>query len=176
MIEEAFWRVIHQSRRDFDPALRDGNMDRQAHSLGEILSGLPADEVQAFRSVFSELHRRAYRWDLWGAAYIIGGGCSDDAFADFRDWLISMGRDVYESALSDPDSLAAVARAPGVECCFFEGFGYVARAQLERMGVDPESYPRRPHPKTPAGQRWAEEDLPRVFPRLWAAFGSHGDA
>src|SRR5262245_22449335 len=113
MTEEAFWHIIEQSRREFDPALRDGNMDRQAELLREVLSELPADDVQAFRSVFSELHHRAYRWDLWGAAYVIGGGCSDDGFMDFRDWLISMGRDVYEEALSAPASLAAVARAPG---------------------------------------------------------------
>ena len=48
----------------------------------------------------------AYCWSLWGAAYVINGGCSDDPFVDFRASLISRGRQVFERALSDPDSLA----------------------------------------------------------------------
>jgi hypothetical protein len=36
---------------------------------------------------------------------LINGGMSDDGFTDFRYWLISRGRDVYERALADPDSL-----------------------------------------------------------------------
>jgi uncharacterized protein DUF4240 len=30
---------------------------------------------------------------------------SDDSFADFCDWLIGQGREVYERAIADPDSL-----------------------------------------------------------------------
>ncbi|GAA1585730.1 hypothetical protein GCM10009678_80400 [Actinomadura kijaniata] len=50
----------------------------------------------------------SYRGDLWGAAYLINGGASDDGFDYFRGWLVSQGRAVYEAALADPDSLAAV--------------------------------------------------------------------
>ena len=69
---------------------------------------------------------RAYRWDSWAAAYSIGSGCSDDGFTDFRYFLISMGREVFERALADPESLLSVARAPGVEDVFFGDFGYAA--------------------------------------------------
>ncbi|MFD6821443.1 DUF4240 domain-containing protein [Streptomyces sp. NPDC060085] len=40
------------------------------------------------------------------AAYLIGGGCSNDSFMDFRAGLIALGRDWYEKATADPDSLA----------------------------------------------------------------------
>jgi hypothetical protein len=33
---------------------------------------------------------------VWAAAYLIGGGCSGDAFIDFRAGVIAQGRDWYE--------------------------------------------------------------------------------
>ena len=41
-------------------------------------------------------------------AYIIGGGCSDDGFWDFRSWLAVRGKRVYLVALRNPESLARV--------------------------------------------------------------------
>jgi hypothetical protein len=37
---------------------------------------------------------------------VVNGHCSDDSFENFRCWLVSMGRDVYENALANPDSLS----------------------------------------------------------------------
>jgi hypothetical protein len=48
----------------------------------------------------------SYRWDLWGAAYQINRGCSDDSFDYFRGWLMAQGQTVWESAVADPDTLA----------------------------------------------------------------------
>lgn len=39
------------------------------------------------------MHGALYRRDLWAAAYIIGGGCSDDSFIDFRAGLIAQGHE-----------------------------------------------------------------------------------
>ena len=39
------------------------------------------------------VHAVLYRWDMWAAAYLIGGGCSDDGFIDFRAGLIAQGLD-----------------------------------------------------------------------------------
>ena len=38
---------------------------------------------------------RSYDWNLWGAAYLMKGGCSDDAFDYFRGWLVAQGRRVW---------------------------------------------------------------------------------
>lgn len=172
MTEDAFWKVIESSRRDFDPKLRDGNMERQGNLLEEALSELSVEEIVEFAQMFAHLLRQAYRWDLWGAAYVIGSGCSDDGFMDFRSWLISMGRSVFDAALADPESLVGVADAPGVECAFFEGFSYVANDLLEKKGADPDAVATVPLPDDPVGEKWDEEDLPNRFPRLWAAFGT----
>ena len=51
----------------------------------------------------------ANRWDLWAAAHLALGGASDDSFLDFRNWLISHGRETYERASADPASIADLA-------------------------------------------------------------------
>ena len=44
--------------------------------------------------------------DLWAAAYLINGGCSDEGFDAFRGWLIAHGREVVARSVREPDSLA----------------------------------------------------------------------
>jgi hypothetical protein len=76
---------------------------------------------------FDRMMSRSYSWDLWGAASVVHGGCSDDGFEYFRRWLISRGRATFEAALADPDSLASVDIEAGVDGMFeFESIYYVA--------------------------------------------------
>jgi hypothetical protein len=83
-----------------------------------------------------------------------------------------MGRDVYEAAMADPDSLVDVVGQPGIEDCFFEEFGYIASRVLEEKGVPKPDVPSgRQHPLEPVGERPDDADLPRRFPKLWAKFG-----
>ena len=139
--------------------------------LLQLLSGLPRREVMEFHRFFSDQFHRAYRWDLWRAAYLIGGGCSDDGFTDFRYWLISMGREAFEAALENPDSLASVATAPGVEASQFEEFGSLTASVLEQKGMDPDEYSVAPGPNEPMGERWDDNDFPSRLPWLWEKFG-----
>src|SRR5262249_60057219 len=111
---------------------------------------------------------RAYSWDLWGAAFIINGGCSDDGFEYFRGWLILQGRKTFDDALRDPETLAEVVDEPDVECedilyAPLQAFKAVTGSDLPRSG--------QLHPKEPSGQPWREEDLDARFPRLTGAFG-----
>jgi hypothetical protein len=48
----------------------------------------------------------SFKEDLWAAAYLINGGCSDEGFEHFRGWLIAHGRDVVARAVHEPDALA----------------------------------------------------------------------
>lgn len=171
MDADRFWAMIQASRKEFDATRRDGNMDAQCRLLEKLLGVLAPDDVVAFQRAFDDRMRETYRWDLWGAAYIIEGGCSDDGFTDFRSWLISMGRDVFESALRDPESLVDVASADGVEVCSFEEFQYIPGRVYEEMTDEelPDGDDAAPH--DPAGNDWVEEDLPAKFPRLWERYG-----
>jgi hypothetical protein len=75
---------------------------------------------------------------LWGVAFASGGGCSDDLFDDFRSWLISMGRKVYEAALADPETVHEIAERDGLEeDVFFEELQYVPSQVLrEKTGEE----------------------------------------
>ncbi|QRN95454.1 DUF4240 domain-containing protein [Archangium violaceum] len=169
---EQFWKLIESSRRGFNPHRIDGNMEQQSEELRRLLLKLPPEEIIDFRNHLLERMATAFHWDLWGAAYIIAGGCSDDGFADFRSWLISMGRRVFESAVSNPESLLDVVDTPGVEDFFFEEFPDVpAQAYAELTGRELPSYAGH-SPVGPAGQAWSEDEgnLARRFPKLWARY------
>jgi hypothetical protein len=169
---EQFWNIIDASRRGFDPERLDGNMQQQLEELRRLLSKLPPEEIIAFRDHFLSRMDAAFHWDLWGAAYLIAGGCSDDGFADFRSWLISMGHRVFEDAGAHADSLLDVVDAPGIEDVFFEEFQYVpAQAYEELTGQEIPTAPGQP-PVEPAGEKWSEDEkkLARRFPRLWARY------
>lgn len=77
--------------------------------LHDRLEALDQRKLVAFERRHELLHTGAYDWGLWGAAYVIHGGCSgDNTFSDFRSYLFSLGRSVFERALEDPDPLADV--------------------------------------------------------------------
>ena len=99
------------------------------------LRELSLQEIISFEVAFRRYLNEAYTWDLWGAAYVIHGGCSDDGFEYFRRWLVSRGRDVYEAALADPDSLAQLNIRPGPDgVCEFEAIYYVAGQIFKEKG------------------------------------------
>jgi len=181
MTTEQFWDIIAASRSDFDSNDAAGNQERQMHRLHSLLSALSPEEVMEFDRIFGDTVNKAYDWNLWGAAYLIEGGCSDDGFEYFRRWLISMGREVYEVALREPDTLADVADQPGIETTDFEEFGYVAYEVYEEktgreLVDDMPSVPRSSlsgRLSEPAGYGWDhddEDELRRRFPKLMAKF------
>jgi hypothetical protein len=167
---QQFWSLVEQSRSDFRPDHPDGNMDRQAENLARLLSDLEPDEVREFDDQMNSFQIEAYTWDLWGAAALLAeGSCSDDFFADFRSWLISMGRSTFEAAIADPQSLAVPAFAPGVEDIFFEEFQYVPSQVFEEMTAQEITEYTRSHPDQPSGVKWwnKSEDLKARYPVLW---------
>jgi len=164
MDERTFWQMIEDTRRE-----SGGDLEGQVSLLEEKLLALPAQEIIAFDRLCEEMRFRAYRWDLWGAAYIINSGCSDDGFDYFRGWLIAQGQTVYENALRDPDTLAGVltGEEEEVEC---EEMLYVAARACEEKTSEEMPMATRAYPEI-AGEPWEEDDLPALFPRLARKFG-----
>ena len=160
---DRFWQLIER-------ALRAGGDDPDARvdALRAELSGLTPPELQSFQNHYDQLLVRAYRWDLWGAAYVINGGCSDDGFRYFRDWLISEGRETYEAALLDPESLAAL---PKVESAENELYGYVALELFEEAGAGELDRDFSTEGADPAGERWEEDAVSAMYPRLAEKYG-----
>jgi hypothetical protein len=171
MTEDEFWDHIRATRRA-DP---DDHVERLTARLAKRSEG----EILDFVHLWDTVCCRAYRRDLWGAAYLINGGCSDDGFHYFREWLILQGRAVYDAAIADPDSLADLLDGerdvehecnPGMMAWFARtgtafgdaGFGAYERAMKFRH---PKWPPRLP-PLAPQWDFGDHDELRKRLPRL----------
>ena len=164
MNEAKFWELVESAKAECRPELSN-----QPEILQKKLEALPTKEIADFGRIFDELHAKAYRWDLWAAAYIIEGGCSDDGFTDFRAGLIGLGRQAYYDAIRDPGTLVQQPTR-GVDFSQ-EEMNYVARQAYEAVAGNqmPDSDVR--HPEEPIGQPWAEDTVAKKYPGLAAKFG-----
>ncbi|MEX0728980.1 MAG: DUF4240 domain-containing protein [Planctomycetaceae bacterium] len=162
-----FWKLI------IEAGLRD-ILDHEdwAEQLEATLSRLRADEIVEWNQYFDRCAADAYTADLWGAAYLINGGAGDDGFYYFRCWLIGMGRDVYEAALTNPDNLADVVD-PSKDA---EAEIYAA-AHCAWMKVTGHSYedpyPARNEHAELKGEMWDfddDDEVQKRLPRLAALY------
>lgn len=173
-----FWNLVEAARTD-----SSGSEEAVAQSLVDRLAASSKLEILEYHHEFERLHAAIYRWDVWSAAYLIGGGCSDDSFIDFRAGLIAQGRDWYERAAACPDTLAdhpdviAAARAGRDEALFNEPFNYAAASAYMRIaGISTgsvfyddyhEFHHRQPRPEpTDMGEDFNFEDHAQMRARL----------
>jgi hypothetical protein len=167
MLKSEFWRLIDDSRHE-----AGGDLAAHLAAFKSALNDLEPNELISFGHWFDDYYDRADTWELRGAAHVIGGGCSDDGFLDFKGWLIARGEKVFEAALAKPDALAKVV-GPG-ERCAAEGFAFAAQLAWARKtgkGVDefPDS-PLGPGKGGISGAPWDEAALPKLLPKLSKKF------
>ena len=179
MNEDQFWQAIAEAR-----SRAEGDDNRFCDALeGVLLEGAP-EAIVAFDRWFYQCYFDSYRADLWGAAFIMNGGCSDDGFDYFRGWLITQGREVFAAALERPDSLAQ-AVPDGAEADFgFENEDVLNLARctwITKTGLSDDEFDRQRGPSAgyPAlGEfEWSdgagdidEAKGKRLYPKLWARF------
>ena len=161
MDEDGFWKIV-QNANDRS----GGDMDQKCDALRQQISALSKDDALGFARHFDAMMDKAYNWPLWGAAYVINGGCSDDTFTDFRGALISRGREAFERALSNPDSLAD--EDFDEADWFYEGYQYAVTDGVEAVAG---TRPQRNAPSQPSGAEWREDQVGALFPKLSAKFG-----
>jgi len=160
MDEENFWEIVQRAND-----ISDGNMDRKCGALRQQISVLPEGAALEFARLFDAMMDKAYHWPLWGAAYVINGGCGDDSFMDFRASLISRGRQAFERALSDPDTLADEDFSEAN--WFYEGYQYAVTDGVKAVAG---KRPQRQMPTRPSGFEWQEDKVYASFPKLSAKF------
>ncbi|WP_215454817.1 MULTISPECIES: DUF4240 domain-containing protein [unclassified Streptomyces] len=170
MDETEFWELVDTARED-----AEGDPEDQADLLVERLGRLDPEAVLDFSRHFESRYNRAYTWDLWGAATVLLGGASDDAFDFFRCWLIGQGREVFEGAVHDPDALADLLDDFDEEIDGDgEELGYAADEAYEQLtGVVAPDLGIPPAPGEPEGTPLDfEEDsaLAERLPKLWERF------
>jgi Protein of unknown function (DUF4240) len=189
MDRKQFWALIEAAK-----AATGGDCRAKTAQLVAALRQGPVEEILEWDRIHDELWVESYRWDLWGAAYLINGGCSDDGFDYFRGWLLGQGQATWEIALADPDSLAdhpqvRVHRPRRdfhrphrdfdsyvyLECEDILGVAYEAYQALTGQEFTPEAPGRHPWPGFPdLGERWDFEEAAQMrtrYPRLWAFCG-----
>ena len=141
MNRDRFWTIIESAR--ISAAASGSPFDE---SLVDHLSGCPSQEILEYAERFDEVHGALYRWNVWAAAYLIGGGCSDDSFMDFRAGVIASGRAWYERTVLDPDDLAEhpdvveAASARSDEALFYEDVNYAASDAFQRVAGSAEAF------------------------------------
>src|SRR3712207_513805 len=101
MRTDDFWAVIDRATAD-----RPGSPDEVAKRATADLAALDPTEIVAWGRHLDKVLAASGKEDLWAAAYLINGGCSDEGFDHFRGWLIANGRETLARAVRDPDSLA----------------------------------------------------------------------
>lgn len=155
----------------------------------------PPPDVIAFQACLDSVTGEAFTWNLWAAAdRILGGWCSDDAFCSFQQWMVSLGRPVFEAALTDADVLAyapevlrlsSLPRAawPADAWPQWETLSHLAPAAYEQLTgtfddcgdafhaaartlLAADSTTRTPPGLTPSGTRWSVLDEPESTRRL----------
>jgi uncharacterized protein DUF4240 len=166
MTEAAFWQLMSETR-----SAAGNDTGRQSELLKERLTQLSPAAIIGFARVRHRLDERAYTWSLWGAAYVIEDGCSDDCFRDFRGYLISLGEGPYVNALGNPDSLASVAQ--DAETGNWENADNVAPDAYSSVTGGDFPLDDSDLSGRPSGTPFNEDDaagLARRYPRLAARF------
>lgn len=159
MNEHRFWGLVQDAR-----SAGSGNYIKQIDALKRLLFTLEPWEIEQFDNRFSALMDQATLWKLWGAAYVIRGGCAEDCFEFFRQYLIAQGRDRYYAALKDPESCSTWIKPEN-----WDGIFYVA-PQVYKMKTGFEI----PSSFQPAyelrGDPFDEKMVAREFPQLAKKF------
>jgi hypothetical protein len=131
MDRDEFWAIVDRAREGVEDTRTVEGAEQVVGNVGQRLAGLGREAAVAFDLRYAALGAESYDWNLWGAAFLMNGGCSDDAFDYFRGWLVTQGRSVWERALRDPDTLAELGIDPDDAFLMCESMLLVGRAAFD---------------------------------------------
>ncbi|MEO8394677.1 MAG: DUF4240 domain-containing protein [Chloroflexota bacterium] len=171
--DAAFWRIIEDAKAE-----SDGNREREYQILVDKLAEMSIADIFEFGDLFQKFYALAYRRELWAAAFLIGNGCGDDSFMDFRGWLIAQGEGVFHDAMRDPETLL-----DRVEIKCFDGWIYGDAESWAINSVNWDAFEKKTGEEVPilpgvwmptelTGVDWHEETVPKMYPKLAAKFWS----
>lgn len=172
--EDLYWQIIDKSLKNTS----DQNSQEQ-YLVNEIEKLTPVEMI-GFRLRTDKLLYDTYNSEMWCAGYLINGGCSDDAFEYFRNWIISRGRDTYYKAKDNPDTLIEEV-TDNTDEYEFESFWYVALAAFKNKTqkalydyIDNEKFTTKEGSYPQFEFTWEEEEpesmkmiCPQLFDKFW---------
>jgi hypothetical protein len=179
--EDEFWEMIDKCKQ------RGSDIEEQMEWLTSCLSKKAVKDIVMFDYTFNQIYEKSYTSDLWAAAYIVMGGCSDDSFDYFRAWVVYLGKETYQTALENPEILLPYLKnlqeqeeIPELE----DLLSVACLAYEEKTGLDDDQYYQLYNQLTNDDYKinpeieldWDEDDskvLSIKFPKLWEAFGEN---
>jgi hypothetical protein len=132
MTEAEFWQLVTRTTPEQDQISLADNLKAKLEPLSD-------DELVEFDKIFGQQMRRSYFWSMWGAAYIITGCESEYAFAEFRCFLISLGKEWYDKVIDAPDALGTLSQWPekdGYAYPFLDEYDLIAGQIFEDRNGD----------------------------------------
>lgn len=172
MRTDDFWAVIDRATAD-----RPGSPGEVAKRAVAELATRDPGEIVAWGRHLDKVMAASGKEDLWAAAYLINGGCSEEGFDHFRGWLIANGRDVLARAVREPDSLAELpaVRAAALDGAVFEAEEVLSVAAAAHQQATGSALPDSDVPvtKPDPAQLWDFDDegeMARRLPRLSGLF------
>lgn len=167
---DAFWELIERSGREHS------SRDARVEWLESELSRKPLGEIVDYQILYETTRSWGHTWDLLGAYWLVFSS-SIDGFHYGVSWLISLGREPYETVVNQPDLLTTLPEVVAKlwswtpdEWPEFERLDYVARRACRRMGIEDAFSAavdeRRPPVVDFHGEQWDPEDTAEAERRL----------
>jgi hypothetical protein len=156
-----FWNLVSSAQAGAE------TVAAQIELLVAQLKEFSGPQIRSFQKILYRKMRETYHWNVWALAYLAQNGCSDDAFEEFRPWLILQGEDTVTKAIKDP-SLVLEVVPEGLETSAGALLSAASIAFELRTGkplVVEEKLESEPH-----GQSWEEEELLERFPEVYAHY------
>jgi hypothetical protein len=162
MNEHRFWGIISEAK-----AQSGGVYKYEINGLKRLLFTLRDEEIEQFDNRFTDIMERSYDARLWGAAYVINGGCSDDCFDSFRQYLIAQGKEKFYATLKDPETCISWIKSDQQER--WDGFQYAAADVYKKKTG--KNIPRTYQPEFELKGEWFDEEtVAQQYPRLAKKF------
>lgn len=177
-----FWKIM-----DYGFAKGQFNNEKKRQALLEQLVKLSPAQIQDFEIIFQQMAQKANTWNNVAAQTIMTGGGGDDGFYYFRCWLIALGKNHFEATLKNPDHLAELNVPINKQYGFAEvefedliplsdeAYGIVTKRDPSSDSTAPRANALRKHLFYDSGgdikgHEFANEDLPKIAPRLCSKF------
>lgn len=167
MVENEFWEIIEVSGSP-DKC----TPDEQCENIIEKLSEKSKDELVSFANIHKKLLCKSYIWSMLKANFILISYISDDAFEDFRNWVILNGKERFYKTIENPDSIAGYINVEdAVEEVTGEALLYVCEEAWDGdVEVLEENYEYHKDPEIdddwPPAEKLAEE-FPNLYKEFW---------